>query len=70
MVKAILLKPLDGMPEGTPREFSQSDFDRLEAFGAVREDKAEGAKAAQEPANKKAPMVANKAAPPAKNKAG
>jgi hypothetical protein len=36
MIKAILTKPLDGMPEGTPREFDKVDFDRLLALGAVR----------------------------------
>jgi hypothetical protein len=58
-VKAVLTKPLDGDPEGTEREFSQADFDRLEGLGAVRA--AGGAK--------KAPAVANKAAPPVANKA-
>lgn len=36
MVKAILLKPLDGDPEGSEREFDKVDFDRLEAMHAVR----------------------------------
>lgn len=36
MIKAVLTKPLDGEPEGTPRELSQADFERLEAKGAVR----------------------------------
>lgn len=36
MIKAILLKPLDGDPEGSSREFDQTDFTRLEAMGAVR----------------------------------
>ncbi|MDR6757833.1 hypothetical protein J2Y48_003130 [Mycoplana sp. BE70] len=35
MVKAVLLKPLDGQPEGTEREFSKADFDRLKALNAV-----------------------------------
>lgn len=60
MVKAILTKPLDGMAEGTEREFSQPDFDRLKKLGAVREVRA---KKAPEVSNKKAPEVANKAAP-------
>ncbi len=60
MVKAILLKPLDGAAEGTEREFSQADFDRLKAKGAVRA--AGEAKAAPSVANKKAPAVANKKA--------
>lgn len=66
-VKAILLKPLDGQPEGATREFSKTDFDRLKALGAVREDRS--AKAAPEPVNKKAPEVANKAAVKPKSKA-
>jgi len=36
MIKATLLKPLDGDPEGSEREFEKTDFDRLEAMGAVR----------------------------------
>jgi len=60
MVKAILTKPLDGQPEGTEREFSQADFDRLKAKSAVRAAGDEK-KAAQPPLNKKAPEVANKA---------
>lgn len=59
MIKAILTKPLDGQPEGTEREFSQADFDRLSAKGAVRAISA--SKAAAKPANKKAPSVENKA---------
>lgn len=59
MVKAVLTKPLDGMAEGTEREFSQADFDRLEGLGAVR---AAGEKKAPEVRNKKAPPVENKAA--------
>lgn len=59
MIKAILTKPLDGDPEGTTREFSQADFDRLLAKGAVR--RADQAKAAPALANKKAPAVKNKA---------
>jgi hypothetical protein len=37
MIKAILTKPLDGMPEGTERDFDKVDFDRLRELGAVRE---------------------------------
>lgn len=62
MVKAILTKPLDGMPEGTPREFSQADFDRLKSKGAVRAAPSGETKAAPEPLNKKAPPLANKSA--------
>lgn len=36
MIKAILLKPLDGDPIGSPREFDKLDFARLEAMHAVR----------------------------------
>lgn len=35
-VQAILTKPLDGQPEGTPVEYEQADFDQLKAMGAVR----------------------------------
>lgn len=67
MVKAILIKPLDGEPEGSEREFSQADFDRLKAKGAVRVS--DEKKAAEAPLNKKAPEVANKSAKSApKNK--
>ncbi|WP_201270282.1 hypothetical protein [Sinorhizobium meliloti] len=61
MIKAILTKPLDGQPEGTEREFSKADFDRLEAMNAVR--------LADEPAKKAAPKVQNKKAPATDNKA-
>lgn len=61
MVKAILTKPLDGNPEGTEREFSKADFDRLQRLGAVRKAPT-AAKAASAPLNKKAPAVANKGA--------
>lgn len=59
MVKAILTKPLDGLPEGTEREFDKADFDNLKAMGAVR---------AAGGGEKAAPPVANKAAPPVENK--
>jgi hypothetical protein len=36
MIKAILIKPLDGEPEGSEREFSKSDFDHLVSLGAVK----------------------------------
>ncbi|MDP4024454.1 hypothetical protein Q8W71_17655 [Methylobacterium sp. NEAU 140] len=36
MIKAILTKPLDGLPEGTEREFDKGDFEALERMGAVR----------------------------------
>ncbi len=36
MVKALLLKPLDGDPEGSEREFDHGDFETLEKLGAVR----------------------------------
>ncbi len=62
MVKAILIKPLDGKPEGSPAEFSQVDFDRLKKLGAVK------ASPAGEVAEKKEPAQANKRAPAPKNK--
>lgn len=59
MVKAILLRPLDGQEPGTTAEFSQADFDRLEKRGAVR---AATAKAERALANKDAGAApANKA---------
>lgn len=61
MIKAILTKPLDGEPEGTERELSKADFDRLERLNAVR--------AADQPEKKAAPPVRNKMAPSVKNKA-
>ncbi|AZN72747.1 hypothetical protein D5400_16995 [Georhizobium profundi] len=62
MIKAILTKPLDGMPEGTEREFAQADFDRLKKLGAVRKATAgdSAIKRASPPSNKKAPAVTNK----------
>lgn len=60
MIKAILIKPLDGDPEGTEREFGPDDFERLEAFGAVRKGGSGSEKQAPGVANKKAPPVANK----------
>jgi len=36
-IDAILLKPLDGFPEGSSRSFDKPDFDRLRGMGAVRE---------------------------------
>lgn len=59
MVKAILLKPLDGKPEGTEAEFSQADFDKLKRQNAVRE--AGSAKKAAAPENKMEAAPANKA---------
>ena len=63
MIKAILTKPLDGDAEGTEREFSKADFDRLAAKGAVRaaDSTAEGEKLAPAVQNKKAPVAKNKA---------
>lgn len=60
MVKAILIKPLDGQPEGTEREFDKQDFERLMEMGAVRA--AGEQKAAPAAQNKMAPAPANKAA--------
>lgn len=64
MIKAILTKPLDGDPEGTEREFSQTDFDRLKAMGAVCKAGSSDGDTKKAPAvsNKKAPAVANKGA--------
>ncbi|KQP34297.1 hypothetical protein ASF27_01680 [Methylobacterium sp. Leaf102] len=42
MIKAILLKPLDGDTEGSVREFDRADFDRLEAMGAICVDDGTG----------------------------
>lgn len=36
MIKAILLKPLNGQEVGSPVELSQQDFDYLEGLRAVR----------------------------------
>lgn len=36
MRKAILIKPLDGQPEGTRREFNKADYETLERLGAVK----------------------------------
>lgn len=36
MIKAILLKPLDGFPEGSEREFDKVDFEYLVGMRAVR----------------------------------
>lgn len=35
MIKAKLLKPLDGQPEGSEAEFTNTDFETLERMGAV-----------------------------------
>lgn len=59
MINAVLLKPLDGQPEGSEREFSKEDFEALKVMGAVR---TAGTKAAPAVDNKMAPPVANKAA--------
>lgn len=62
MIKAVLTKPLDGLPEGTEREFDEPDFETLQKMGAVRRAAADGPeKAAPTALNKKAPPVANKA---------
>ncbi|AYO83664.1 hypothetical protein [Methylobacterium brachiatum] len=60
MTKAVLLKPLDGSPAGTVRDFDKADFETLRAMGAVR--------AASDVGEKAAPPVLNKAAPPVANK--
>ena len=68
MVKAILIKPLDGLPEGTKRDFDKLDFERLKKLRAVRAAPAE-AKATSAPLNQMAPAPINKAAPGVTNKA-
>lgn len=68
-IKAILTKPLDGMPEGSEREFDKVDFDRLKEMGAVRAASEGGEKSAPKVANKAAPAVANKSADTSKSKA-
>jgi hypothetical protein len=70
MVKAILLKPLDGFPEGTEREFEKEDFDRLKDMGAVRAASGGSRTTASDSGNseKAAPAVDNKMAPRVENK--
>jgi hypothetical protein len=36
MIKAILLKPLDGRDIGAEAEFSEADFNELQRLGAVK----------------------------------
>jgi hypothetical protein len=60
MIKAVLIKPLNGKPAGATDEFNKQDFDYLEGLGAVRR---------ADPASKAAPAVSNKKAPPVANKA-
>jgi hypothetical protein len=77
MIKAILTKPLNGEPEGSPAEFNKTDFEMLEQLGAVKrapaddpEPEAESektptptpAKADAVPANKMDAAPVNKAA--------
>lgn len=50
-VKVRLLKPLDGMAEGSPAEFDAHEIPALEAMGAVKVEAAERAPA-QAPAKK------------------
>ncbi|MCC0806512.1 hypothetical protein FPV16_09820 [Methylobacterium sp. W2] len=69
MIKAILLKPLDGDPVGSEREFDKLDFERLEGMRAVRAAAGASAKAAPPVLNKAAPLAANKAAPALATKA-
>ena len=59
-IKAILLKPLNGAEIGSVAHYSNADFNRLVAKGAV--------KAAEAPKNKEADAPENKAAPKAKKK--
>lgn len=59
MREAILLKPLDGKPEGTKVEFSNIDFDELVKLGAVKA--APTAVPVPEPVQKSEPAPENKA---------
>ncbi|MDH2311436.1 hypothetical protein [Methylobacterium brachiatum] len=68
MIKAVLLKPLDGSPAGTVRDFDKVDFDRLKEMGAVRAAPSADEKAAPAVANKSAPAVANKAGEPSRSR--
>lgn len=69
-VNAILTKPLDGKPEGSEREFSQADFDRLEAMGAVKAAPvAADPEPAETPATKADPVLENKMEAAPANKA-
>lgn len=58
-IKVRLLKPLDGKAIGTTSAFSEADFKKLEAQGAVERV---SQKAAKKPKNKKAPAPKNKSA--------
>jgi hypothetical protein len=60
MPKAILIKPLDGDPAGTEREFSKTDYDRLRSRGAIRAAGPVERKMEPDVRNKMAPAVANK----------
>jgi hypothetical protein len=65
MRKAILTKPLDGKPEGSEAEFSNTDFDMLEKLGAVKS----APEGTEDPEAKQAPAVPeNKAEPAPVNK--
>lgn len=63
-IKAILLKPVNGQPIGSPAEFEKADFERLKSRNAV---KAAPASSASKPKTKAAPKPKNKAAPKAAN---
>lgn len=60
MVKAVLLKPLDGRVIGTILELSQADFHHLMQRNAVKAAAQAEDKAAPEPENKAAPAARNK----------
>ena len=62
MIKAKLLKPLDGHPIGSERDFTKAEFDKLEAQGAVKRAEKPNNKAAKKPRNKAAAKPKNKSA--------
>lgn len=61
-IKAELVKPLDGEPIGAEREFSEAEYKKLAAQGAVKRAAKPQNKAAKKPANKTAPRPDNKSA--------
>ena len=57
--KVVLIRPLDGRPEGSEATYPEADAKRLEARGLVEIVKT---KAEPAPKNKAEPKLANKAA--------
>ncbi|EJL25601.1 hypothetical protein [Novosphingobium sp. AP12] len=81
MIKAILTKPLNGEPEGSPGEFNKTDFEMLEQLGAVKRAPADDPEPEPEPETEQTPtpesapakaavVPANKMAVAPANKAG